>query len=144
MSPSLWYGKKRVYITLLALSLLPALTAVCLQRLSVPFHVCHTFTRKNESMQPRVHHLVLRHRACTGCLCNILLLACSSACILTCEMALPNTYMSAARDHCHPSLSYHFTSACHPPLSLSSSLFLPFLHAFYPASRPQRPLHLEK
>lgn len=58
VSPSLWYGKERVYITLLALSLLPALTAVCLQRLSVPFHVCHTLTRKNESVQPRAHHLV--------------------------------------------------------------------------------------
>lgn len=48
----------RVYITPPAASSLPALTAVCLsaclQRLSVPFHVCHTLcARRNESAQTR-------------------------------------------------------------------------------------------
>lgn len=58
VSPSLWNSKKWVYITLWALSLLLALTAVCLQRLCAPFHVCHRLPRTNESMQPPEHRLV--------------------------------------------------------------------------------------
>lgn len=58
-----------------------------LQRLSVPFYVCYTLTRKNESMQSCTWELhLVRHHVCaqihTGCLVSICLVQIALYCCI--------------------------------------------------------------
>ena len=90
VSPSLWYGEERVYITLWALSLLQALTAVCLYRgsLSRFMSVTHLHARMKACNPAHGHSILFPRRVCTYTdrLVNILLRTCTPACILTCAM----------------------------------------------------------
>lgn len=146
VSPSLCNSTKWVYITLWALSLLLALTAVCLQRLCVPFHVCHRLPCTHKSMQPPEYCLV------PPPLCAHTHIMSLQSCALyrwlylhvdTCNVKwfpiqrtplVTNTFL-------HPSVLYQFTSVHVPAPSPPSPSYL---HAFYPPRCPQRPLHLEK
>lgn len=158
VSPSLWYGEERVYITLWALSLLQALTGVWLYRGSLSrFMAVTRLHARMKACNPAHGCTVLfPHRVCTYTdrLVNISLSTCTPACILTCTMwntvwfPLKRTSLGKSL----PLFHYSFTiplSCTSPPLftlilpshPCSSS---PTLHAFHPLSRPPRPLHLEK
>ena len=108
-----------------------------LQRLSVPFYVCHSLTCENESMRSctREHHLV----PCThaDCLVNISLRTCSPACKSTFAM-----WKTAWPSFKNTPLSWLIPSPSFTPLSpsvhlcsLSSfPLILPYLTCSPPSS----------
>lgn len=109
----------------------------------VLFHVCHRLRFTNERMQPTEDGLVplLLCSTHTWHPWKAVLCTCGSTCMLTCavwndfQYSVPLWWLIP---------SFILQSCTSSPLFTFVLLFPPYLHAFYPPSRPQRPLHLEK
>ena len=147
VSPSLWYGEERVYITLRALGLLQALTAVCLYRGSLSRFMSVTrLHARMKACDPAHTRTILFAGSCThththtqtDCRVNVLPGTSSPACPLTRASWNPGWFLftpllvNPLLFFHHPSVLYPHTSALPPP-SLSSVL-LPYLACSPPFS----------